>query len=226
MKIDRLHLSHNDNVLVDISFSLGKSTALVGQSGSGKSLTLKAILGMLPSSLKVDYQVSSAPPFDHIGYVPQNPFTSLSPLTKIKDQFFCAKERQIELMKLVDLSPDSLEKFPMQLSGGQLQRIVIALALSGQPKLLLLDEPTTALDTINKELIMELLQTIQKKMEIQILFVTHDIYSIESLCEEMIILQKGKIVEQGSTKELLALPAHPYTKELIQSSFKNRQFRE
>jgi peptide/nickel transport system ATP-binding protein len=93
-------------------------------------------------------------------------------------------------------------RFPMELSGGQLQRIVIAIALSTEPKILLLDEPTTALDTKNKKIVISLLENIIKKMQLKVLFVTHDIFSIKNICEDMLILKHGNIVESGKTLQI------------------------
>jgi peptide/nickel transport system ATP-binding protein len=227
IEIEKLCIKTDDKTLVNINFSIEKSTALVGQSGSGKSLTLKTLLGLLPNNLNKEFSYKSDFELEpkNIGYVPQNPFTSLSPLTKIKDQFFCDLEKQDELLKLVDLEPSMKNRFPMELSGGQLQRIVIAIALSTEPKILLLDEPTTALDTKNKKIIISLLKDIIEKLNLKVLFVTHDIFSIEDICEDILILKHGNIVESGKTTDVLKNPQDVYTKELIDSSFVNREYR-
>jgi peptide/nickel transport system ATP-binding protein len=227
IEIEKLCIKTDDKTLVNINFSIEKSTALVGQSGSGKSLTLKTLLGLLPNNLNKEFSYKSDFELEpkNIGYVPQNPFTSLSPLTKIKDQFFCDLEKQDELLKLVDLEPSMKNRFPMELSGGQLQRIVIAIALSTEPKILLLDEPTTALDTKNKKIIISLLKEIIAKLNLKVLFVTHDIFSIEDICEDILILKHGNIVESGKTFDVLKNPQDIYTKELIDSSFVNREYR-
>ena len=229
-KVNTLKIKNNEDILLDIAFDIKSSVALIGESGSGKSLTLKALLGMLPSNLNAESLfntnfITNGSETEHIGYVPQNPFTSLSPLTKIKDHFLCSHQKQKELLELVDMDIDSLNKFPMQLSGGQLQRIVIALSLEKNPKLLLLDEPTTALDSTNKRNILNLLKSLQSKFGFKMLFVTHDINSIKDICEDILILQNGNICESGKTMEVLSNPKTNYTKNLIESNFTNREFR-
>ncbi|MCI0501730.1 MAG: ATP-binding cassette domain-containing protein [Epsilonproteobacteria bacterium] len=214
--------------LVDIAFDITTSIALIGESGSGKSITIKALLDMLPSNLKmeIDYQSNFLLTKENIGYVPQNPFTSLSPLTPIKYQFSCNKNEQIRLLKLVNLETECLEKYPMQLSGGQLQRVVIAIALESNPKLLLLDEPTTALDTTNKNTIINLLNDLQSKLDFKMLFVTHDIHSIKNLCDNVLILKDGKICEFGTIANVLSKPTNSYTQNLIEANFANREFKQ
>lgn len=226
--IKRLKISTQENTLVDINFKILNSTALIGQSGSGKSLTLKSMLNLLPSNLDLVFNVDSNFELNssNIGFIPQNPFTSLSPMTKIKKQFFCSDDKKLELLKLVGLEEFVLNRFPSELSGGQLQRVVIAIALSNNIKLLLLDEPTTALDKDSKNIILELIKELTKKLNILILFVTHDINSIKDICQEIIIIKDGKIVEIGQTKNILDTPKKQYTKELISSTFENKKFRE
>jgi len=226
-KIEKLKIYSKSNELVNISFDIKKATALIGQSGSGKSLTIKALLDMLPLNLSKELLIQSPYKLNkqNIAYVPQNPFTSLSPLTKIKQQFMCPIKKANELLKLVNIPLDSLEKYPMQLSGGQLQRIVIAIAIQTDPKLLLLDEPTTALDSKNKKIILDILNNIKEKLQIHILFVTHDIMSVKDICEDIVILKDGKIIENGKLSKILNNPKEDYTKILLESSFVNREFR-
>jgi peptide/nickel transport system ATP-binding protein len=224
-KVQKLFISHMDKELVNISFEINKSFALVGQSGSGKSLTLKALLGMLPQNLKCELDVESN--FDliagkTISIVPQNPFTSLSPLTKIDKQFMLEEVKASRYMKMVDLDTNFLDRYPSELSGGQLQRVIIAMALSSDPKLLLLDEPTTALDSETKDGILKLIIKLQNEVGYKILFVTHDVEATKELCEDIAILKDGIIIERGRVEEILSSPKNSYTKQLIESNFKNR----
>ena len=146
-------------------------------------------------------------------------------MTKITNQFFCSEEKKEEVLNLVGLDKSVLKKFPSQLSGGQIQRVVIAIALSRDIKLLLLDEPTTALDEENKNNIIDLITQIKERLKILILFVTHDINSIKTICKNIIILKNGQIIETGLTNEVLLTPKEDYTKRLINSTFKNKIFR-
>jgi peptide/nickel transport system ATP-binding protein len=228
LHIKQLCIEHENHSLVDFGFSISSSTALIGQSGSGKSLTLKSILGLLPSNLKttMDLQCDFELNNNTIGFIPQNPFTSLSPLTKIHKQFFCNPDKMLELLTLVGLEKWVLQRFPSELSGGQLQRTVIAMALSNNPKLLLLDEPTTALDEKSKQTITQLIFSLQEKLDFLTLYVTHDINSIRNICKDVVIIKNGSIVETGKTHEVLNNPKEEYTKQLIDSNFENKAFRK
>jgi len=231
--LKKLSLTYKNNTLVDLiqnnrePIVINNTLALVGQSGSGKSLTLKTLLSMVPQDFEVNFQYESDFDlnFENIGFIPQNPFTSLSPMTKIAKQFFCDTETIDNLLTMVQLDLEFKNKFPIQLSGGQLQRVVIAIALSKNPKILLLDEPTTALDKKSKRSILQIIKELQKKLHFIIIFVSHDIESIEDICNDIIILNKGIICEKGKTKDVLSNPNNTYTKELILSNFKNREFR-
>lgn len=228
VEINRLVIKNENEQLVNLKFNINESTALIGQSGSGKSLTLKSLLNLLPSNLECDFEVNADFELNskNIGFIPQNPFTSLSPMTKIKKQFFCNEEKILELIKLVGLEDFVLDRFPSQLSGGQLQRVVTAIALSNDIKLLLLDEPTTALDQSSKKVIIKLIEDLSTKLDILILFVTHDIRSIKNICKNIVIIKNGEIMEEGKTIEVLENPKHEYTKQLINSTFENKEFRK
>ncbi len=225
--IKKIRITSKDKTLVDIAFKINNSTALIGESGSGKSLSLKAILNLLPSSLSLEKEINCdfELGFNTIGFIPQNPFTSLSSMTKIKNQIFCSDEKKEETFKLLDLPLDILEKYPSQISGGQTQRVVIAIAISRDIKFLLLDEPTTALDFENKTNIINIVKNLQDKLNIKLLFVTHDIESIRDICEDIVIIKNGKVVEFGKTSDILDNPKDEYTKKLLDSSFKNKKFR-
>jgi len=226
---DKLTIHDNNKVLVDIEFEIEHSLALIGQSGSGKSLTLKAILGLLPSNLVGDFKYTY--PYkiirgQNISFVPQNPFTALSPLTLIKDQFFIDDEKIDYYLELVGLDSSLKNSYPPHLSGGQLQRVVIAIAISTDSKIILFDEPTTALDTANIDIILSLINSLSDKLSFLTLFVTHDISVAKKIAKNVAIIKSGKIIEKGNTIEVLNNPKNNYTKELIESSFRSREFRK
>ncbi len=231
IKIKKLEIltKQNSKKLVDISFDIVTSTALVGESGSGKSLTLKAILNLLPSNLKTTINIES--PFKlergkSVSFVPQNPFTALSPLTKISKQFFADENRVKELFEMLNLEERLYNEYPPNLSGGQLQRVIFAMSLVNKPKLLLLDEPTTALDSDIRLDMINMLKKLQQELNFSMLFVTHEIDLAANLCEDLVILKKGLIVESGKSKDIINNPKDSYSKLLIESNFANREFRK
>ena len=228
IRIEKLRIESGDRLLVDLAFEIGDSLALVGQSGSGKSLTLKALLGMLPGALKSEMEVNA--PFelrrgDTVAFVPQNPFTSLSPMTKIRRQWFASEEKARELFGLLGLEWELFDRYPPQLSGGQLQRVIFAIALSSDPKLLLLDEPTTALDPHLREEVARVLVELRERFGFAMLFVTHDINLAAKICRETLVIRQGREVESGPSSEVLRHPRHDYTRRLVEASFANREFR-
>jgi len=224
----RLTIESAEKKLVDISFGIDHSLALVGQSGSGKSLTLKALLGLLPSNLKATMEIESdfeLIPGETLSFVPQNAFTALSPMTRIRDQWLNPPERAGGLFDFLGLDRSLIDRFPSELSGGQMQRVVMAMALGSDPKLLLLDEPTTALDPeLRKEMVKILLQ-LQQEFGFLMLFVTHDIKIAERLCRDILVIKEGVVVEAGISEKIIADPKEAYTRELIEASFANREFR-
>jgi len=230
VKIENLKIVGNKKELVNIKeLPIYRATALVGQSGSGKSLTLKALLNLLPSNLNAQYKVDA--PFSLIrgkslSFVPQNPFTALSPLTKISKQFFATKSRAKELFDMLELEWRLFNEYPPNLSGGQLQRVIFAIALANNPKLLLLDEPTTALDVSLRDEVIEILKNLQQKLGFYMLFVTHEINLVSKFCDYIVVLKDGEVIEKGLVEDVIKEPKEPYTKRLIESNFANREFRK
>ena len=230
INVSSLLIKSDAKVLVDIeNLPIKKATALVGQSGSGKSLTLKAILDMLPSNLQKSIKIDA--PFKlergkSVSFIPQNPFTALSPLTKISKQFFAPESKAKELFEMLDLEWRIFNEYPPNLSGGQLQRVIFAIALANEPKLLLLDEPTTALDVKLRDEVVEILKRLQQKLNFYMLFVTHEINLASKFCDYMVVLKSGKVVEAGSVEQIINRPKEAYTKLLIESNFANREFRK
>ncbi|MDR2638391.1 MAG: ATP-binding cassette domain-containing protein [Helicobacteraceae bacterium] len=216
-----------NDALVDISLRIDSSLGLAGASGSGKSLTLKALLDLLPRTMIVEKQIDAPFAFERgktVSFIPQNPFTALSPMSKIKDQFHTPAARAAELLRQTGLGSWALERFPAELSGGQLQRVICAIALSCNPKLLLLDEPTTALDSKSKEAILALFNTI-KQSGVKLLFVSHDLASVAAISDAIAIIDRGRIIESAPTREILSAPKSAQTRKLIESGFENREFR-
>lgn len=139
---------------------------------------------------------------------------------------FLDRERSHELFEMLGLDLALLTRYPNELSGGQLQRVVVAMALGSAPKLLLLDEPTTALDYDSRTVMIEQLLSLQERLDFSLLFVTHDMSVAAALCEDICVLNKGCIVESGDLSEVIENPKMPYTRQLIEADFKNREYRK
>ena len=232
----------------DISFDLSarKITALIGQSGSGKSVTALAILQLLRKAkiageiifggknlLQMNEQELCQIRGQEIAMIFQDPSSSLNPLHKIGDQIaeairihnkkFSRQKiwnRVEELLRLVELTPliSRLDAYPHQLSGGQKQRVMIAIALANNPKILIADEPTTALDIATQDEILKLLLRLRQELEISILFITHNLKIVKKIADEIVILKDGKIVEKGDAAEILKAPKNEYTKKLLSAT--------
>ena len=232
-----------------VSFSIekGKTMALVGESGCGKTQTSLSLIRLLAPTAKVsadkieingketkDYTKDQARGIrgKDISMIFQEPMTSLNPVYRVKRQLEemirlhqpelskqDTYQRALNILTRVGL-PEPQERirvFPHQLSGGLRQRVMIAIALASNPRLLIADEPTTALDVTIQAQIIELLKEIQKEMEMSILLITHDFGVVSQMADTVSVMYAGKIVEQGSMKDIFEDPWHPYTRLLIMS---------
>lgn len=230
---------------VSFSLERGKSLALVGESGSGKSVTALSIMGLLPYPMashptgaikfeEVDL-LNQGENFlrsyrgNQIGMVFQEPMTALNPLHTIEQQIAeslmlhkklplkQARTRVIELLELVGFADGAnrLNAYPHQLSGGQRQRVMIAMALACEPKLLIADEPTTALDVTIQAGIIKLIKSLQEQFNMGLLLISHDLNMVAQIADSIAVMQQGKIVEWGESQQILEAPQHPYTQKLI-----------
>ncbi|HLS22769.1 MAG TPA: ABC transporter ATP-binding protein [Pseudogracilibacillus sp.] len=234
----------------------GETLAIVGESGSGKSVTAQSIMKLIaepPGEYKkgsilldgVDLLQKSENEMQHIrgqeiGMVFQDPMTSLNPTMKIGRQITEglikhqnmsrqeAHERGIELLKLVGIpNPERrINQYPHEFSGGMRQRVMIAIALSCNPKILIADEPTTALDVTIQAQILELLKDIQKKTNTAIILITHDLGVVANTADRVAVMYGGKIVETGTVDEIFYNPKHPYTWGLLSSMPKLHDIKE
>ena len=230
---------------VSFDIAAGETLALVGESGSGKSVSALSVLQLLPyppashpdgsarfegeELLGADEATLRAIRGNDIAMIFQEPMTSLNPLHTIEKQVNevlfvhkglarqAARARTLELLKLVGLNnaEQRLNAYPHELSGGQRQRVMIAMALANEPKLLIADEPTTALDVTIQAQILELLDDLKAKFEMSILFITHDLGIVRKMADRVAVMQQGEIVELRETEELFASPSHSYTKQLL-----------
>jgi len=232
---------------VSYSLERGKVLGIVGESGSGKSVSSYSIMGLidkpgkivggsiifdgkdLSTMTKAERQNLAG---NEIAMIFQDPMTCLNPVFTIGNQIAESlihkygklskeeiKKRSIELLTLVGINePEKrLAQYPHQFSGGMRQRVMIAMALAGSPKLLIADEPTTALDVTIQAQILELLKNIQKKTGMAIILITHDLGIVADMADDVIVMYGGKIVEQGSVYSIFNEPRHPYTKGLLRS---------
>lgn len=230
-----------------ISFTIrpGEMLGLVGESGSGKSLTASALLGLLPNSLKVtegqikfrgqeliNLSEKEIRPLrgKEIAYIPQNYQGSFTPFIKIGNQLvealrshdkiskLEAKQKALIWLERVKLPGEQVfTSYPHQLSGGQLQRVALAAALMFQPYLIVADEPTTALDVLTSENILDLLVNLQKEFNCAVLLISHNLNHVLKRTDSMVVMYGGQIVEKGLTSEIRTNPIHPYTKLLLQA---------
>jgi oligopeptide/dipeptide ABC transporter ATP-binding protein len=224
----------------------GEAVGLVGESGSGKTMALRALVGLLPRNgrvvggsivfdgqelLRAGERRRRELRGRAISMIFQEPMTALNPVIRIGDQIAeaplvrlglsrrRARERALELMRLVGI-PDPVrraEHYPHELSGGLRQRVMIAIALSADPKLILCDEPTTALDVTIQDQILKLLHSLQERLGLSLVFVSHDLAVVAQTCRRVAVMYAGKVVESGRVDELFHEPHHPYTLSLLRS---------
>ena len=231
---------------VSFDLKRGETVAIVGESGSGKSVSIKAIMGILaPNAVieggRIEYDGMDLTKVteddfhkirgNRIGLIFQDPLSALNPIMKIGKQITEvlhltkkisseeAKARALELMHAVGI-PDAERRFnqyPFQFSGGMRQRIVIAIALAGDPEILICDEPTTALDVTVQAKILELINKIKEERHLSVIFITHDLGVVANMADRVNVMYAGKIVESGTSEEIFFEPAHPYTWALLSS---------
>ena len=232
---------------VSFSVRDGGTIGLVGESGCGKSVTSLSIMRLVPTPpgryergrilfegkdlLALPEKQMRALRGNSISMIFQEPMTSLNPVYTVGQQIMeavrlhqkldrkGARAKAIEMLKLVGIpAPEErIDAYPHQLSGGMRQRVMIAMALSCQPKLLIADEPTTALDVTIQAQILDLLASLQKKLGMSIILITHDLGVVAEFVEEIVVMYAAKIVERAETKALFARPLHPYTRGLLAS---------
>jgi peptide/nickel transport system ATP-binding protein len=234
-----------DPVLRGLDLSLGRGEALgmVGESGSGKSVTWLAALGLLPRRAKVTGEARlagrnliGAPEIElapirggRIGLIFQDPISSLNPVRRVGAQLgetlrlhrglssASARAEARRLFELVGIpdAPRRLDLYPHELSGGQNQRVMIAMALAGEPELLIADEPTTALDATIQAQILDLIDRLRREMGMALVLISHDLGVVAELCDRIVVMYAGGIVEEAPAERLFAEPAHPYARGLI-----------
>lgn len=220
----------------DISLSVraGSTLGIVGESGCGKSTLAQMVVGLLaPTSGRILVDGQSLAAMDRrkraklIQLVPQDPFSSLNPKRRIRDNIAlpltaqaelsgkAQMERVREMMERVGLRADMGDRYPAELSGGQRQRVAIARALINDPRVVVCDEPTSALDVSVQAQILDLLQSLQESLRLACLFITHNFGVVEYMADRIAIMHEGRIVEEGSARDVLSSPRHPQTQALL-----------
>lgn len=232
---------------VDIHVNEGETLGIVGESGSGKSVTSLSIMGLLNDTSgrvvdgKIEFQGRNLVNLgeedmrrirgNDIAMIFQEPMTSLNPVLRIGKQISeairlhlkydkaKAKEHTINMLKLVGIprAENIYSEFPFQLSGGMRQRVMIAMAMACNPKLLIADEPTTALDVTIQAQILDLMRKLKKDVGTAIMFVTHDLGVVAEMCDRVVVMYAGRVVERGDVYQIFENPKHPYTKGLLKS---------
>lgn len=242
LEVNDLRISFPDahgsvDIIDGVNFSVapGETLGLVGESGCGKSISAMSIMGLLPVSAvkcgEVRYDGNNVLELNdkehnklrghEIAMIYQDALSSLNPSMLIKAQMAQlikrgGKRGARELLELVGLDPDrTLKSYPHELSGGQRQRVLIAMALTRNPRLLIADEPTTALDVTVQKQVVELLNDLQKKLGFAMIFVSHDLALVARMADKITVMYAGQVVEQGATSEILGNPTHEYTRGLL-----------
>lgn len=233
-------IDHSRTVLATNHVSLevlrGSTLGIVGESGSGKTTLARMIAGLeTPSEGTIELEgrdlseLSDRELFQQVQYVFQDPYSALNPKRTIEWSLdvplrclmnMGAQQRRTriaELLKLVGLRPELAGRYPHQLSGGQRQRVVIARALAAEPEVLVLDEAVSALDVSVQAQILTLLKQLQEELGLTYLFISHDLAVIEYLCDEVLVMLRGEVVERGSRKEVFGAPQNDYTRVLLSS---------
>ena len=224
---------------IDLTIPKGEIVGIVGESGSGKSMTMKGIMNILPGNGSMSYETFYFDGKDQnntkdkipAAMIFQDPMTSLNPLRTIgyhlvevvlRNNKLSKKEAEKlaiqELNKVgITLPEKRMKQYPHELSGGMRQRIMIAMALLAKPKLLIADEPTTALDVTIQAQILDLIRKLQQEEDLSVILVTHDFGIVAGMCQSIRVMYDGKIVEEGTIDEVFYEPAHSYTKELLKA---------
>lgn len=219
LSVNDLHVQFKETHAVKgISFEVkpGETVGIVGGSGSGKSAAMLGLTGLIPASGKIELNRK------HLGMIFQDPFSSLNPTMKIgrqvMDGMHCKNRetKALELLELVGI-PDAFNKYPHELSGGQRQRAMIAGALACNPRLLIADEPTTALDVTTQKQILDLLKKMKDHFQMSLILISHDLKVISSMADRVLVMLDGQVVEQGTVDEVMQNPQHPYTQMLLGS---------
>lgn len=251
LSIKNLKISTNKNKIdiplvngIDISLNKGEILGIVGESGSGKSISMKALLNILPENVHASYDSYLYEGNDAtnkvlpLSVIFQDPMTSLNPVRTIKYHMSEVIKRQdkslskdainneiIKYLELVGINNPTqrMNQYPFELSGGMMQRIMIAMALLAKPQVLIADEPTTALDVTIQAQILKLIKTLQKENNLSVILVTHDFGVVASMCDHVIVMKDGDIVERGTVKEIFTHPKQDYTKSLLRAADLNKE---
>lgn len=262
LRVENLGVRYKDRkkeieIIKDVSFNVGKNRCLgiLGESGSGKSMTCKALMGLLEKNfitdgnvyfneeeiLKIDEDSKRKIRGKSICMILQNPMTAFNPLFTIENQVVEtfrehlniskeeARKLAINALDKMNLknSIEVLKKYPHELSGGMLQRIMIGITMALEPDLIIADEPTTAIDCVNQVDVINELKIMKSRLKTSMIFITHDLGVLSQIADDVIVMDKGRVIEQGSIYKIMNSPNHNHTKYLIDTRYKLlRKFKE